>query len=73
MVYRFMGDSRLSNGEIVKTTEIVPIYIHDNLFRGQMFHYLESDDEVDIIGNYGLRVFLNMVNINIFNIFYSSI
>jgi hypothetical protein len=30
----FMGISRLSDGEIVKTTEILPRAIDDNLFGG---------------------------------------
>jgi hypothetical protein len=55
--YHFMEISRLSDGEILKTTEILPKAIDDNLYGVQILHYLEPGDEVNIVGDYGLRIF----------------
>jgi len=56
--YHFMEITRLSDGEILKTTEILPKVINDNLFGVQILHYLEPGDiEANIVGEYGLRVF----------------
>jgi hypothetical protein len=40
--YHFMEISRLSDGEILKTTEILPKAIDDNLYGVQILHYLVS-------------------------------
>ena len=56
--YHFMEISRLSDGEIIKTTEIFPKVVDDNLFDVQILHYLQPDDaEINIIGDYVMRVF----------------
>ncbi len=56
--YHFMEISRLSDGEIIKTTEIFPRVVDDHLFDVQILHYLEPDDtETNIIGDYVMRVF----------------
>jgi len=56
--YHFMEISRLSDGEIIKTTEIFPRAVDDNLFDVQILHYLEPDNaETNIIGDYVMRVF----------------
>jgi hypothetical protein len=56
--YHFMEISRLSDGEIIKTTEIFPKVIDDNLFGVQILHYLEPGDvETNIVGDYGMRIF----------------
>ena len=55
--YHFMEISRLSDGEILKTTEILPKAIDDNLYGVQILHYLEPGDEANIVGDYGLRIF----------------
>jgi hypothetical protein len=55
--YHFMEISRLSDGEILKTTEILPKAIDDNLFGVQILHYLEPGDEANIVGDYSLRIF----------------
>ena len=56
--YHFMQIIRLSDGEIIKDTEIMPKVIDDNLFGVQVLHYLEQvDDESEVIGDYGFRVY----------------
>jgi len=56
--YHFMEISRLSDGEIIKTTEIFPRVIDDDLFEVQILHYLEPGDvETNIIGDYVMRIF----------------
>ena len=56
--YHFMEISRLSDGEIIKTTEINPRAIDDNLFDVQILHYLEPGDvETNMIGDYVMRIF----------------
>jgi len=56
--YHFMEISRISDGEIIKTTEIMPKIIDDNLFGVQILHYLQPDDiETNIVGDYALRIF----------------
>jgi len=56
--YHFIEISRLSDGEIIKTTEVFPKVIDDNLFGVQILHYLEPDDtETNIVGEYVMRVF----------------
>ena len=55
--YHFMEISRLSDGEIIKTTEILPKAIDDNLFGVQILHYLEPGDDANIVGDYSLRIF----------------
>ncbi len=56
--YHFMEISRLSDGEIIKTTEIFPKFVDDNLFDVQILHYLEPGDvEINIIGDYSMRIF----------------
>jgi hypothetical protein len=56
--YHFMQVIRLSDGEIIKDTEILPKVIVDDLFGVQILHYLEpGTDESNILGDYGLRVY----------------
>ena len=56
--YHFMEISRLSDGEIIKTTEIFPKVVDDNLFDVQILHYLEPDNtETNIVGDYVMRIF----------------
>ena len=56
--YHFMEISRISDGEIIKTTEILPKVIDDNLFGVQILHYLQPGDvEANIVGDYVLRIF----------------
>ena len=56
--YHYMEISRISDGEIIKTTEILPKVIDDNLFGVQILHYLQPDDvETNIVGDYVLRIF----------------
>ena len=60
--YHFMEITRLSDGEIIKNTEILPHLIggstSENLYGVQILHYLDpgsNDDE--LIGDYGLRIY----------------
>ena len=56
--YHFMEISRISDGEIIKTTEILPKVIDDNLFGVQILHYLQPGDvEANVVGDYVLRIF----------------
>ena len=55
--YHFMQVMRLSDQEIIKDTEIMPKIIDDDLFGVQILHYLEPDDESNLIGDYGLRIY----------------
>jgi hypothetical protein len=60
--YHFMKVIRLSDGEIIKDTEILPKLIgsdvSDNLYGVQILHYLEPDvDEESNIGNYELIIY----------------
>ncbi|MCE2614560.1 MAG: hypothetical protein LVO36_01505 [Nitrosopumilus sp. (ex Thoosa mismalolli)] len=49
---------RLSDGEIIKDTEIIPKAIEDDLYAAQVLHYLEQvEDESELIGDYGFRVY----------------
>ena len=56
--YYFMQIIRLSDGGIIKTTEIFPKFVDDDLFNVQILHYLEPDkNETNLIGEYGMRIF----------------
>ena len=56
--YHFMQIIRLSDGEIIKTSEIMPKAIDDDLFGVQILYYLDPDvDEENLIGEYGLRIY----------------
>jgi len=56
--YHFMEIIRLSDGEIIKNTEILPKVIDDNLYGVQILHYLEpGTDQSDLIGDYALRIY----------------
>jgi len=56
--YHFMEISRISDGEIIKNTEILPKIIDDNLWGVQILHYLQPGDvEANIVGDYVLRIF----------------
>ena len=56
--YHFMQIIRSSDGEIIKTTEIFPKFVDDDLFSVQILHYLEPDeDEINLMGEYGMRIF----------------
>lgn len=56
--YHFMQIIRLSDGEIIKDTEILPKVIEDNLYGVQILHYLDPDqNKEEILGDYGLRVY----------------
>jgi len=59
--YHFMEVTRVSDGEIVKDTEILPRYIggtDDTLFGVQILHYIEPGaNETNLIGDYVLRIY----------------
>ncbi|MHA7648101.1 hypothetical protein [Nitrosopumilus sp. S4] len=56
--YHFMQIIRLSDGEIIKDTEILPKVIEDDLFGVQILHYLDPDqNEEEILGDYGFRIY----------------
>jgi len=59
--YHFMQVIRLSDGEIIKDTEIFPNVVGgdvDNLWHVQVLHYLEpSVNATNVIGDYGLRIY----------------
>jgi len=56
--YHFMQVIRLSDGEIIKDTEVFPVIIDDDLWRVQILHYIEPDsNEEELIGDYGLRIY----------------
>jgi len=60
--YHFMQVIRLSDGEIIKDTEISPRVIgggvDDNLWQVKVSHYLEpGENTIDLIGDYGLRIY----------------
>ena len=60
--FHYMQVIRLSDGEIIKDTEIFPKVIggseDDNLYEVQILHYLEpDDDDQNLIGDYGLRIY----------------
>ncbi|MBT8243037.1 MAG: hypothetical protein HKP34_04945 [Nitrosopumilus sp.] len=56
--YHFMEISRISDGEILKTTEILPKVIDDNLYGVQILHYLQPEDiDANVVGDYVLRIF----------------
>lgn len=56
--YHFMQIIRSSDGEIIKTTEIFPKFVDDDLFTVQILHYLEPDaDEESLVGYYDMRIF----------------
>ena len=60
--FHYMQIIRLSDGEIIKDTEIFPKVIggseDDDLYEVQILHYLEpDDDDENLIGDYGLRIY----------------
>jgi len=59
--YHFMEVTRVSDGEIIKDTEILPRYIggdDDNLYGVQILHYIEPGaNEANMIGDYVLRIY----------------
>jgi len=56
--YHFMQVIRLSDGEIIKDTEILPKNITNELFGVQVSHYLVPDEnEEELLGDYELRIF----------------
>ncbi len=60
--YHFMQVIRLSDGAIIKDTEISPRVIgggvDDNLWQVEVLHYLEPGvNEENLIGDYGLRIY----------------
>jgi hypothetical protein len=60
--YHFMQVIRLSNGEIIKDTEIIPKEIvggeDDDFFGVTISHYLEpGENDPNMIGDYGLRIY----------------
>lgn len=74
--YHFMEIIRLSDGEIIKNTEILPKVIDDNLYGVQILHYLEpGTDKSDLIGDYALRIYSEFGTgevVSIFSIISSS-
>jgi len=74
--YHFMQVIRLSDGEIIKDTEIFPKVVDDNLWQVQVLHYLEPDaNEENLIGDYGLRIYSEYgpsESVSTFSIFKSS-
>jgi len=59
--YHFMEVTKLSDGEIIKNTEILPKAIggvEDNLFQVHILHYIEPGvDVTNMIGDYVLRIY----------------
>ncbi len=60
--FHFMQVIRLSDGEIIKDTEIIPKEIvggeDDNFFGVTISHYLEpGENDQNMIGDYGLRIY----------------
>ncbi len=59
--YTYMQVTRVSDGEIIKNTEIFPKAIsgiEDNLFQVQILHYLEPGGNVtQMMGDYVLRIY----------------
>jgi len=56
--YHFMEITRLSDGEIIKNTEIIPKVIDDDLYGVQILHYLSpGSDQSALIGDYALRIY----------------
>jgi len=59
--YTYMEVTRVSDGEIIKDTEILPKAIageEDNLFKVQILHYIEPGVNVtNMIGDYTLRIY----------------
>ena len=56
--YHFMQVIRLSDGEIIKDTEIFPRNITNELFGVQVSHYLVPDEfEEEVLGDYEIRIF----------------
>ena len=60
--YHYMEITRLSDGEIIKNTEILPKVIggteEDNVFGVQVLHYLDPDEDAEtLIGDYGFRIY----------------
>lgn len=56
--YHFMQIIRLSDGEIIKDTEIIPKAIEGDLYGAQVLHYVEQvEDESEPIGDYGFRIY----------------
>lgn len=56
--YHFMEIIRLSDGEIIKNTEILPKVIDDDLYGVQILHYLDpGTDQSGLIGDYVLRIY----------------
>jgi len=56
--FHFMQVIRLSDGEIIKDTEILPHIVDDDLWRVQILHYIEPDsNEENLIGEYSLRIY----------------
>ena len=59
--YHFMQVTKVSDGEIIKNTEIFPKYIggsSDNLFGVKILHYVEPGvNDTNLIGDYVLRIY----------------
>ena len=59
--YTFMEVTKVSNGEIIKNSEILPKAIagnKDNLFQVHILHYIEpGSNETNLIGDYVLRIY----------------
>jgi len=57
--YHFMEVTRVSDGEIIKDTEILPKAIAgDDLFQVQILHYIEPGvNDTNLIGDYVLRIY----------------
>ncbi|MFQ5781989.1 MAG: hypothetical protein ACE5GR_02900 [Nitrosopumilus sp.] len=79
--YHFMQVTKLSDGEIIKNTEIIPKAIagaaEDNVFGVQILHYLDPDvPEETLLGDYELRIYSEFgvsENISTFSIIKSSL
>ena len=60
--YHFMEITRVSNGEIIRNSDIIPKVASggtdDDLFEVQILHYIKPDQNPDIlIGDYMLRIY----------------
>ncbi len=77
--YTYMEVTRVSDGEIIKDTEIFPKAVggaEDDLFQVQILHYIEPGQiDENLIGDYVLRIYSEfgpIENVSTFSIFKSS-
>ena len=56
--YHFMKVTKLSSGEIIKNTEILPKQITDDLWTVQILHYIDTTlPDENLLGDYELEIY----------------